>query len=207
MPLSRLEQTASLFSAYSEALHTNFLEIIADQDCTGCRSSGFGKAILTAWLQARWIDFNHDLVVASALGTRRRNNSIQSIAGANSRRDAERIVRKATACTVKKHGLGSPVWHAPWFVVEVGATLGLNNIATIEAAMAHSTIPEQIASFRNYLVHPGTRTQLKYNTLQAKLGMLQVQPEDLLDQFQSPGVFVFTAWVGELQRIAYAATQ
>lgn len=207
MARNRLEQIATQFNASAEALNTEFLSIKSDEHCTDCRSAGFGRAILTAWLQARWVDFNHDLMIASALGTRRRHNAVRPIAGVNATSDAERLVGRVAGFITKERGLALPIWHAPWFVVQVGSELGLRNISTIQAALAPTSVPDQIACFRNFLVHPGTRTEQKYHQLQAKLGLLQVEPQDLLDHFQTPGVMIFTAWVRELQRLAYAATQ
>ena len=71
MAPSRLDVVASAFQTASEGLHDKFLAMTSDVACTGCQHAGFGEAILTAWLQTKWIDFTRDLVVASALGTRR----------------------------------------------------------------------------------------------------------------------------------------
>ena len=208
MPPSRLDVVASTFLSASETLHDNFLAMTSDTACTGCQHAGFGEAILTAWLQTRWSEFSRNLVIASALGTRRtRGNRVQPVAGVRSRADAERVVKAATACAVKRRGVRSPVWHAPWFVVEVGTLMGLRNLRKLEATLGPTLIPKQITDFRNYLVHPDAGTRYKYEALQAKFGMLRVEPQDLLHQRQSPGLSVFTSWVRELQRVAYDSTQ
>lgn len=207
MTSDSLAQTAVVFYSNAEHLHDQFLTIQSDSNCIGCKSSGFGKAILTAWLQARWIDFTHDLLVMSALGVTRNPNPVQPLPRVHSEQDAKKTVRQACRQVASVRGLQLPILHAPWFVVEVGKFLGLHNLPSIQSALGPSLIPDQITDFRNYLVHPGSRTQQKYSNLQAKLGMVRVEPEDLLDQYQSPGVPLFTAWVRELQRIAYAATQ
>ena len=208
MAPSRLDVVASTFQTASEGLHDKFLAMTSDAACTGCQHAGFGEAILTAWLQTRWIDFTRDLIIASALGTRRtRGNSVRAVAGVKSRTDAERIVKAATTCAVKNRGLNSPIWHAPSFVVEVGTLVRLRNLRTLKDALGPTVIPEQITAFRNYLVHPGTRTRYRYEALQAKLGMLRMEPERLLHQQQKPGLPVFTSWVRELQRIAYDSTR
>ena len=207
MAPSRLDVVASTFQSASETLHDKFLAMTLDAACTGCQHAGFGEAILTAWLQTKWIEFTRDLVIASALGTRRtRGNSVQAAAGVRSRADAKRIVKAATTCAVKRRGISSPVWHAPWFVVEIGTLIGLRNLPKLQATLGPTVIPEQITDFRNYLVHPGKNTRHKYEALQAKLGMLRVEPQDLLHQQQNPGLPVFTWWVRELQRIAYDST-
>ena len=207
MPPSRLDVVAFNFHSASETLHEKFMAMTSDAACTGCRHAGFGEAILTAWLQTRWTEFARNLVIASALGTRRtRGESVPPVPGVRSRADAERIVKAATRRVVKRRG-GSPVWHAPWFVVEVSTLIGLRNLPKLEATLGPTPIPEQITDFRNYLVHPGTRTRHKYEALQARLGMLRVKPQDLLHQQQSPGLPVFTSWVRELQRVAYDSTR
>ena len=208
MPPSRLDVVASTFESASETLHDRFLAMTSDAGCTGCQHAGFGVAILTAWLQTRWIEFTRSLVIASALGTRRtQGNSVQPVAGVRSLADAEKIVKEATTFAVKRRGLLSPVWHAPLFVVEVGAQMGLRNLPRLETTLGPTLIPKQITDFRNYLVHPNTGTRSKYETLQAKLGMLSVEPQDLLQQHESPGLPVFTLWVRELQRVANDSTR
>ena len=208
MPPSRLAVVASTFQSNSEALHDKFQAMRSDAACTGCQSAGFGEAILAAWLQTKWSDFARELVIASALGTRRmRGNSVQAVTGVKTRADAERFVRAATKCAIKKRGFSSPVWHSPSFVVEVGTLIQLRNLQKLEAVLGPSLVPGQITDFRNYLVHPGTNTRQKFEALQAKLGMFRIEPEHLLHQQQRPGLPVFTAWVRELQRIAFDSTQ
>ena len=208
MPPSRLNVVASAFQSNSEALHDKFQAMRSDVACTGCQSAGFGEAILAAWLQTKWSDFARELVIASALGTRRtRGNSVKPVTGVKTRADAERFVKAATKCVIKNRRLPLPVWHSPSFVVEVGTLIKLRNLRNIEAVLGPTLVPEQITDFRNYLVHPGKRTRYKYESLQAKLGMLRIEPEQLLHQQQRPGVPVFTSWVRELQRIANDSTR
>ena len=132
---------------------------------------------------------------------------MQAIAGVKSQYDAERAVKAATNRAVKNLGINSPVWHAPWFVLEVSNFMGLRNLPRLEAALGPTLAPEQVADYRNYLVHPGNRTRHKYEALQAKLGMLRIEPQHLLHQQVDPGLTVFTAWVRELQRVANASTR
>ena len=208
MVRSRLDVTASDFKSGAESLHDRFLAISADVGCAGCQSAGFGEAILVPWLQTKWSEFTRDLIVASALGTRRtRRTSVKPVSGVRSRYDAERIVKAAATRTAQKRGTPYPVWHSPSFAVEVGSLIGLNNLPRIEVTLGSTIVPRQITDFRNYLVHPSNRTRQRYEELQAKLGMLRAEPEDLLHQLQSPNLTVFTSWVRELQRIADAATR
>ena len=208
MAIDHLDGVASTFQLGAEALHEEFIVMISDEACIGCQSAGFGQAILTAWLQTKWSEFTRDLVIASVMGTSwTGGNSVQAVAVVRSREDAERIVKAATACTMKSRGLSSAVWHAPWFVIEVSTHIGLTNLPKLEAALGATVIPWQITAFRNYLVHPSKKTLYKYAELQAKLGMLGIEPEDLLRQQQKPGLPVFTAWVRELQSIAYDSTR
>ena len=208
MALSRLEAVAARFVSDSEALLCKFLEIIADANCTECQSAGYGEAILTPWLQTYWGNFNRELVVASALGTRRKTGSqFRPVSGVKSQADAERNVSKATRSAVETSGTVSAVWHAPWFAILVGSLIGLRNLAVIEASLGPTLVPRMITDFRNYLVHPADNTRQKYEALQAKLGMLNVKPENLLHQQLSPGLPVFASWVKELQGIAHDATR
>ena len=132
---------------------------------------------------------------------------MKPVTGVKTRADAERFVKAATKCVIKNRRLPLPVWHSPSFVVEVGTLIKLRNLRNIEAVLGPTLVPEQITDFRNYLVHPGKRTRYKYESLQAKLGMLRIEPEQLLHQQQRPGVPVFTSWVRELQRIANDSTR
>ena len=208
MARSWLDVAASAFKSGAETLHQKFLAISADSACTGCQTSGFGEAILSAWLQTAWSNFTKDLIVASALGTRRvRGTPVRAIAGVRSRAEAQTMVRSTAACSAKKLGTGNPVWHSPSFAIDVGTQLGLGNLPQLELALGATLVPGQITDFRNYLVHPGDRTRQKYEVLQAKLGLHRMEPEHLLHQFQRPGLTVFTSWVRELQRIADASTR
>ena len=208
MARSRLEELASTFKSEAEVLHEKFLAISGDSACTGCRSAGFGEAILATWLQTKWGEFTERLVVASAAGTRRtRGTSFKPVAGVRSRSDAEKFVKAAASSTAKERGTPYPVWHSPTFAIDVGNGMGLHNLAQLEAALGPAIAPQQITEFRNYLVHPTDRTRQKYDALRAKLGMHRIEPEDLLHQWHAPNLPVFTQWVRELQRIADAATQ
>lgn len=208
MVRSRLDVVASTFQSGAEGLHDRFLAISTDSACTGCQSAGFGEAILVPWLQTKWAEFTRALITASAVGTRRtRGTPVRPIARVRSFSDAERIVRAAAVATAQKRGNPYPVWHSPSFAVEVGTLIGLGNLRQIELTLGSATVPIQITDFRNYLVHPSNRTRQKYEELQATLGMLRMEPEDLLHQLQAPNLTVFTSWVRELQRIADAATR
>ena len=73
----------------------------------------------------------------------------------------------------------------------------LRNAETIELAIGSARVPEYITDYRNYLVHPSARTRAKYDRLLARLGMLQVKPEELPRQEQAPGLPLFTSWIRE----------
>ena len=208
MARSRLDAAAFTFKSSAEVLHEKFLAISADSACTGCQSAGFGEAILAAWLQTSWGDFTRELIIASALGTRRqRGTSFSGIVGVRTRAEAQKVVKATAARTVKANGFSYPVWHSPSFVIDVGSRLGLKNFPQLESTLAPTRVPRQITDFRNYLVHPGDGTRQKYEALQAKLGMHRTEPEHLLHQFQAPGLTVFTSWIRELQRIADYSTR
>ena len=199
---------ATTFQTCSEQVHDKFLAILADPACAECRSAGFGEAILTTKLQTLWIGFSRDLVLASTLGTRRKTGTqVRSVAGVRSAVDAERAVKKAAACASEKRGTSQPVWHSPSFVIDVGTFLNLNNLPQLQLVLGSALAPGQLTDFRNYLAHPDHRNRRKYERLQEKLGMHRMEPEELLHQFQGPGLRVFTSWVRELQRIADASTR
>lgn len=208
MARSRLDVVASTFKSGAEALHDKFLAISADSACAGCQSAGFGEAILAAWLQTEWGNFIHELIIASALGTRRtKGAAVKAVAGVRSLSDARKIVRTAADCAAKKRRLTYPVWHSPAFAVEVGTLIRLDNLWHLEVTLGSAIAPQQITDFRNYLVHPGSGTRTRYERLQAKLGMHDMEPQDLLHQMQAPNLTVFTLWVRELQGVADAATR
>lgn len=208
MALSRLDAVAHKFKSDAETLHERFLDISNDAACAGCRSAGFAEAILAAWLQTTWIEFARELIVVSAVGTRRlRGTRVKPVRGVRSRRDADKMVKAVATKTAQQRGDPYPVWHSPSFAIEVGTRLGLGNLAQIELSLGSAIAPRQITDFRNYLVHPNRRTRQKYEDLLAKLGLLRREPEELLHQSQSRNVPVFTSWVRELQRIADDATR
>ena len=199
---------AAAFQTDSEALRKRFMSMISDVACTECSSARLGEAVLPAWLQTKWSDFTRELVIASAQGTRRTQcNSVLPAPRVKSRSDAEKVVKAASTCTFKSRGLGSPIWHAPWFAIDVGTRIGLRNLETLKLTLGSSAVPGQITDFRNYLFHPGEHTRSRYEEMREKLGLVRVEPEDLLHQQLQPNEMVFTFWVNELQRVANASTQ
>ena len=208
MPLSRLDIVATEFQNATEILHGKFLEIMPAAAGDQCPGAGLGEATLIAWLQTRWGNFTRNLILTSALGTRRKEaSSFRPMKGVKSLSDAEKLVRKATSCAIERRGLRSPAWHAPSFGIAVSSILELGNHMHIELSLGSTTVPNMVSDFRNYLVHPGDDTRRKYERLQQKLGMHYAEPEDLLHQYWRPGLPVFTWWVRELQRIAHDATR
>ena len=208
MPSSRLDIASRTFTATAEALHEKFLAATLEPACVECTVAGFSGALYTAWLQTEWGDFSRSLVVASALGTRRKTGaSIKAAAGVKTQLDAEKLVKAASACAVKMRGLQQPVWHDPLFVVAVANGVGLANLSTIETALGPTRAPQQITAFRNYLVHPTERNGAKYKKLQAEFGLLNVKPQDFVYQYRARGLPIFTSWIRELQNVAYASTR
>ena len=209
MAPSSLVEVASGFHSASEELHDKFLAMRSDEACAECDGAAFGEAILTAWIQTAWGEFSRDLVLASALGAQRRDGTpVQPLAGVTNPAEAELRLRDAAKSVGNERGLSTPVWHAPWFAVEVGSVLGLGNVEGLEAALAPTLVPKQISTVRNVLVHPRQKKAFEeYESLQAKLGMLNVAPQYLPRQPTSPGVMLFTSWVRELQNVADDSTQ
>ncbi len=206
MALSRLDIVASTFQNDTEGLHNRFLAMTSDLACVRCESSRFGHAIKIAWLQNAWSIFTQNLLVASAIGTRRMKRiRVRPAPGIKSQRDAERLIKEVSSSIAKASGAPYPVWHAPWFVVEVARAMRLRNLEVIELAIGPARVPAYITDYRNYLVHPSARTRGKYDVLLARLGMLHVTPEELPRQEQTPGLPLFTSWIRELQRIADAS--
>ena len=199
---------ADTFESDSEALHQKFLSMNSDNSCVGCSSAGWGEALFSAWLQTTWAGFTRALVIASAQGTRRgQGNSVLPAPGVKSRTDAERIVTAASRCTFRRRGLSNPVWHSPDFAIEVSNRVKLRNLTTLEINLGSSVVPKQITDFRNYLVHPSEYNRSKYEEMREKLGLVRVEPEELLRQHLQPRQKVFTFWVNELQRVARASTE
>ena len=206
MTRGRLEIIGAAFESDSETIHSSFLGVLSDESCTECSASRYGEAILSARLQTKWSDFTRELVIGSAQGTRRtKGGSVRPVSGVKNRADADKVVKAASTCVFKSHGLSAPVWHAPWYVIEVGKRIGLRNLDTLELALGPSAVPGQVTDFRNYLFHPGERTRSKYEDLLGKLGMLDMEPVDLPRQKLQGNQTVFTWWIRELQRIAVAS--
>ena len=162
MTRGRLEIIGAAFKSDSETIHSSFLGVLSDESCTDCSASRYGEAILSARLQTKWSDFTRELVIGSAQGTRRtKGGSVRPVSGVKNRADADKVVKAASTCVFKSHGLSSPVWHAPWYVIEVGKRIGLRNLDTLELALGPSAVPGQVTDFRNYLFHPGERDTFK----------------------------------------------
>ena len=203
-----MTNVAESFRSASEELHARFIELWKDEGCVDCRSSAMADGMLAAWIQNEWGEFVRRLIVVSAMGFRRLNGAdVEPIGGVNGVAEAEAVVKDAAKIVSLAHRMCSPVWHANWFVVEVGSQLGLHNQQRLEETVGATPVPGQINVLRNVLVHPGDRNRRKYEVLQAKLGMLNVAPEMLAREMKSPGLPMFTFWVKELQRVADVSVQ
>ena len=208
MQRSRLDIASRTFQTTAEALHDKFLVATSDPACVACSAAGFSGAVFTAWLQEDWSGFLRNLVIASALGTRRKTGaSVRAVPGVTNLPNAEQIINAAAKCVAKHSGLQQPVWHAPKFVIAVSNYVKLANSATITATLSPTLVPQQLTVFRNYLVHPNDKNRIRYQKLQAEFGLLDVEPQDFVYRYRSRGVPVFTSWVRELQSIAHAATR
>ena len=206
MANSRLDLLADRFRIASESLLARFVSVQSDLDCSTCHSAGFEQALLAAWLQEQWSQFSRDFVIASTQGTRRKSNPVKSLPGVRTLIDAEKTIKPAASDVATRHGLSIPIWHAPWFVIEVSMLVGLRNVSRIEATFGPTNIPAEVSDFRNYLVHPNTKTKVRYDALQAKYGLFDVEPAQFTSQEQSAGLSLFHGWIQGLQRVAHDVT-
>ena len=196
------------FHTSTEEVHARFLDMWTNNNCTNCPSSSLADAVLTAWIQTEWAEFSRRLLSASASGFQRPDGSrVESIPTVKDSAEATKAVNNAATQVRDKRNLCSPVWHASWFVLDVATILSIRNLRRLEETVCATPIPEQMNVLRNVLIHPGDKNQYRYETLQAKLGMLGVAPELLTRQLYTPGVPLFTYWIRELQRVADGSVQ
>ncbi|MYB76098.1 MAG: hypothetical protein F4X83_03180 [Chloroflexi bacterium] len=146
-----------------------------------------GQALLVVKLQNSWASFCRELVATSAS-----NNSGS--------------VRKAANFVSQYMGYDHPVWHSPEFVVRVAKHLALPNECRIDLHLSASLSSGQVTGVRNYIVHPGDRTESKFQEVAAAIGTPGVGVGKLLNFRYSGGTTLFERWVKDLQRTARNTT-
>ncbi len=146
-----------------------------------------GQALLVVKLQTLWSDFCHNLIAIYASS---KNASI----------------KKAASHVTHSMGLSNPVWHSPEFVVRVANHLTLNNVDSIELHIGASISSGSVTKVRNYIVHPGHRSEVRFKEVTAAEGVPSVGVGELLNIRFPGGASMFERWVKDLQRTARDTT-
>ena len=142
-----------------------------------------GQALLVVRLQNSWADFCRGLIEISAS-----NNT--------------GYVRSATKSVASDMGYSNPVWHSPEFVVQVAKHLTLANAGRIDLYLGANLSSGDVTDVRNYIVHPGSRTESKYREVAATEGVPGAGVGKLLNVRFAGGATLFERWVMDLQRTA-----
>lgn len=146
-----------------------------------------GQALLVVRLQNSWTHFCRSLITLSA------SNDIDS-------------VNKAVRHIVDLMGFSNPVWHKPEFLVRLARHLALPNADCIDLHFGANISSAHITDVRNYIVHPGSRTESKYRQVAAAEGVPTANVGTLLTLRFPGGATLFERWVIDLQRTARNAT-
>lgn len=146
-----------------------------------------GQALLVVRLQNSWAIFCRDLIGFSA------SNSSTG-------------VQKAANSVASSLGFSNPVWHSPEFVVRVAKHLSLPNVDRIDLHVGANLSSGRVTDVRNYIVHPGRRTESKYLDVAAAEGVPGVSVGKLLNIRFAGGITLFERWVKDLQRTAKDTT-
>ena len=147
----------------------------------------YGQALLVVKLQNSWARFCRKLIEISA------SNNTPS-------------VRKAANSVVCSMGHSNPVWHSPEFVVQVAKHLTLTNVDRITLHLSANLSAGRVTRVRNYIVHPGSRTESMYQEVAAAEGRPGVGVSMLLNVRFSGGGSLFEKWVKDLQRTSRNTT-
>ena len=146
-----------------------------------------GQALMVVRLQNSWADFCRSLINTSAS-----NDS--------------RCVGKAAKHVAKDMGYSYPVWHKPEFVVRVAKHLTLANTDRIELYLGANLSSGDVTDVRNYIVHPGSRTESKYRKVAAAEGVPYADVGALLNVRFPGGATLFERWIKDLQKTAITST-
>ena len=146
-----------------------------------------GQALLVVRLQNLWADFCRGLIDRSA------SKNTHS-------------ARKAARCVACEMGYSDPVWHSPEYVVRLAKHLNLANVDQIDLHLGANLSSGHVTGVRNYIVHPGSRTERKYREVAAAEGAPRVSVGGLLNVRFSGGSTLFEKWVKDLQRTANNTT-
>ena len=146
-----------------------------------------GQALLVVKLQNAWADFCHRLIkISTSKGTLCADRVAQSVAA--------------------DMGLIYPVWHKPEFVVRVAKHLALSNVDRIDLHLGANSSSAHVTHVRNYIIHPGKRTESKFHEVSAYEGLPDADVRTLLNVRFPGGATLFERWVRDLQRTAAGST-
>ena len=146
-----------------------------------------GQALLVVRLQSSWADFCGSLINISAPNNARR-------------------VRCSATYVASDMGYSYPVWHKPEFVVRVARHLTLTNMDRIDLHLGANLSSGDVTAVRNYIVHPGSRTESKYRKVAAAAGVPGADIGTLLNIRFPGGATLFERWVKDLQRTVTSST-
>ena len=146
-----------------------------------------GQALLVVKLQNSWASFCRDLIDISASSN-------------------TRCVRRAANSVARDMGFGNLVWHSSEFVVRVAEHLTLTNADQIALYLSANISSAHVTNVRNYIVHPGSRTESKYREVASAEGVPRADVGTLLNVRSSGGATLFERWVKDFQRTANNAT-
>ena len=146
-----------------------------------------GQALLVVRLQNSWAEFCHELINISASND-------------------TRCVHRAATYVASDMGHSYPVWHSPEFVVRVAKHLTLTKVDLIDLYLGANLSSGRVTDVRNYIVHPGSRTESKYREVAAAEGVPDVGVGRLLNIRFSGGATLFERWVKDLQGTASSTT-
>ena len=147
-----------------------------------------GQALLVVRLQSLWSSFCRGLIGISA-----------SHGATNVRATAKTVAREM--------GDTDPVWHKPEFVVGMANNLLLANAEQISLHVGASLTSGRLSRVRNYIVHPGSRTESRYREVAAAAGMPRADVGTLLNARAPGGATLFERWTKDLQMTAGKATE
>ena len=188
-------RTDHILTAFQTPLPSN------PQDAESCQPvHSAGEVQLLNRLLVLWGEYCRNIVIISAIGRVATINGtlLTPAQGIKNFSDVRnRLGRKAGA------GPGTK-WDYPDWALQQASTLSPANMSRITTGLTGTQV-DSVRIVRNFLVHPNELTKGSYLTLARNLGYVQIEPKDLLIEYDSAGNRLLELWINQFQISAYEA--
>jgi len=177
-----------------------------DESCPPAHQDG--RSLLTILLQNFWSDYCRQVILLSAAGTKTIDgHKLAFVGDGTTFLQAKETVRDVADLTADTMGWDNPVWHNHQFVISVAEQLNVENYDEIFNALSPDLIVGYLNKVRNFVVHPHTETQARFQKVAAAYGIPGATVGELLSSLAVGKATLFETWIKSLHKTAQDAAR